>query len=80
MKNLVHDIYFHAQCLELDVIVKIYADMNLGVIFTRDPKMDYLVEFLSYFTEYNWQSYINEIGKLEICFSNSKTIRTTENE
>lgn len=79
MKNLVHDIYFHAQCLEFDVIVKIYADMNFGVIFTRDPKMDYLVEFLSYFTEYNWQSYINEIGKLEICFSNSKNLISSKN-
>jgi hypothetical protein len=80
MKNLVHDIYFHAQCLGLDVIVKIYENMDFGVIFTSNPRLDYLAEFLSYFTDYNWQSYMNEIGKLEICFCNSKTIRTTENE
>lgn len=67
MKNLKDEIYMRAYVLDINLMVRLYEKCdNVGIIFIDTPKLDILVEFLGYFTDYNWQSYFNEFGKFEI--------------
>ena len=67
MKNLKDEIYMRAYILDINLMVRLYENCdNVGIIFIDNPRMDFLVEFLGYFKDYNWQPFFNEFGKLEI--------------